>query len=293
MGLSQTTVQNQKAVQIGSAAMYYSTDSGSSFTNLGVGDTFAYSEEITPLDSEPDNGIAPERADGVASQSVTITGNLWETDLAKIQAIRGGIDTITTTAGSAVSGASQVIASGDWAYDVPFELEGQNASGLVQTITSVTGSVNGALVVRTDYVSAKNSNGKWGIAVTDSSTVTTLAQTITVVYGYTPAATTTVSTGGLTAASRVWMRLVNRTTAKADAAVAAELTIAVGATYYDTAQYDFYYCIVNAGDSVAFPDKNNTNPVIKFPLSVMGENDPTRTAGDQLFKRTKFNALIA
>ena len=294
MAVNQTSVQDQNSVQIGSAAMYFSTDNGGSFTNLGVGDSFAYTEEITPLDAEPDNGVAPERADGIASQKVTVTGNLWENNLTKIAALRGGIDVLSTVAGTPVAGASQVIALGDWGYSIPFELEGNNASGAVQTITSVTGSVDGLLTTLTDYSSVKNESSKrWELMVIDSGNLTTEGQTLTVVYSYTPAASTKVSTGGLTAASRVWMRFINRTVGKADAAVAAELTIAVGANFYDTVQYDFYYCIVNVGDSVTFKNKDDASPVIAFPVSVEGENSPTRDAGDQLYAKTKFNELIA
>jgi hypothetical protein len=273
MGMNQTNVLNEKVVQIGSAAIQYSLDNGSSFTGLGAADALVLTETITPLDGEPDNAAKPKRADGVASQEVVVTGNLWENDPVKLAALRGGIDVVTSTAGTPVAAASQVIASGDWAFDVPFELEGQNATGLVQTITSVTGSVDGPLVARTDYVSAKNSNNKWGIAVTDSATVTTLEQTITVVYGYTPAASTVVTTGGLVSADRVWIRMINRTIDKADAVVAAELSIAVGTPYYYVSQYDVFYCVVNAGITQTFKNKDDTNPTVTVPISLIGESE--------------------
>lgn len=293
MALSQASVQDQKAVQIGSAAIFYSTDSGSSFTNLGVGDSFAYTEEITPLDAEPDNGVAPERADGVASQKVTITGNLWENNLTKIKAVRGGIDLLTTVASTLVSSAAQTIASGSWNYNVPVEITGQNSSGAAPTINSITGSVDGVLVEDTDFFLQKDaSTNKWSVVFIDSVTITTEAQNMVLDYDYTPAASTAVSTGGLTAASRIWIRMFNRTATVADAAdAAANAGISEGDAIFDTVQYDFYYTIVNAGDSVTFPSKDDTNPVIKYALSIEGENDPTRTAGDQLFKKTKYLEL--
>ncbi len=293
MGLNQTPVLNEKSVQVGSAAVFYSTDNGSSFTGLGAADAIVLTETITPLDGEPDNAVKPRRVDGVAEQTITTTFNLWENDPVKIAAIRGGIDIVTATTGTPVTGASQVIAAGDWAYDVPFELAGQNASGLVQSITSVTGSTDGALVTRTDYVSAKNSNNKWGIAVTDSTTVTTPDQTITVVYNYTPASNTKVTTGGLTAAGRVWIRLVNRTTDKADATVATDLSIAVGTPYYYVSQYDIPYCIVNAGKVQTFKSKDDTSPAVIVPVSLLGESSPTLAAGADLMTENYFNEIIS
>lgn len=292
MGLNQTQVLNEKVVQIGSAAMFYTLDNFSSFTGLGAADALVMTETITPLDGEPDNAVKPARADGIASQEIVVTGNLWENDPVKIAALRGGIDVVAETAGTPVSGASQVIASGDWAYDVSFELEGQNATGLAQTITSVTGSVDGLLVVRVDYGSVKNSNNKWGIAVTDSVTVTTLAQTLTVVYDYTPSTNTKVTTGGLVAATRVGVRMINRTVDKADSVVAAELSIAEGTPYYYVAQYDIFYCIVNAGEVITFKNKDDTSPTVTVPISLVGESDPDRADGANLRETNYFNEVI-
>jgi len=217
---------------------------------------------------------------------------LWENDPIKVAALRGGIDVVTETASTLVSGASQVIASGDWDYDVPFELEGQNASGQAQTIVSVTGSVDGLLVDRTDYGSVKNSNDKWGIAVTDSATVTTKAQSLTIVYDYTPSVNTKVTTGGLVAAGRVWIRITNRTIDKADAAVAAELGISVGDNYRYVSQYDIPYCIVNAGKVQTFKNKDDTNPTVTVPVSLLGESSPDRAAGEDLMIENYFNQVI-
>ncbi|MCP4395343.1 MAG: hypothetical protein GY804_13915 [Alphaproteobacteria bacterium] len=292
MGLNQTPVLNEKSVQIGSAAMFYTLDNFNTFTGLGAADTLVMTETITPLDGEPDNAAKPSRADGVAKQEIVVTGNLWENDPLKIAAIRGGIDVVASTSGSAVSGASQVIASGSWGYDIPFELLGQDADGTAQAITSVTGSVDGALTVRTDYVQSKNSNNKWGIAVTDSTTVTTEAQTITIVYDYTPASNVKVTTGGLTAAGRVGIRMINRTVDKADATVAVELSIAVGTPYYYVAQYDVFYCIVNAGEAITFKNKDDTSPTVTIPISLIGESDPDRAGGANLRETNYFNEVI-
>ena len=293
MGLNQTQVLNEKVVQIGSAAMQYSLDNGGSFTGLGAADALVLTENIVPLDGEPDNAQKPARADGVAEQTITITGNLWENDPVKIAALRGGIDVVTQTAGTPVVGASQVKASGEWKFDVPFELDGQNASGLAPSITSITGSVDGVIVSPADYSLVKdNGNNKWSIMIIDSATVTTEAQAMTVLYDYTPSVNTKVTSGGIVAAGRVWIRMINRTVDKADATVAAELGIAVGTPYYYVSQYDVFYCIVNAGNVQTFKNKDDTSPTITVPISLLGESSPDLPDGANLIETNYFNEVI-
>ncbi len=294
MGLNQTNVLNQKSVVVGSAAIQYTTDNFASFTGLGAADTIVMTETITPLDGEPGNAVKPRRVDGVASQTVATTFNMWEYDLDKIAALRGGIDSVVDTAGTPVTGHSQVIASGGWAYDVPVELEGQNATGLAPTITSITGSTDGALTVRTDYVLQKDASTKiWSVVFTDSTTITTLSQTMTVLYDYTPSVKKEVFTGGFTAASRVGIRLTNRTVDKADSVVAAELTIAVGADYWDVTEYDIFYCVVNVGETFTAKDKNDTSPAVVLPMGLIGESDPTRVDGKNLKVTRNYNSVIS
>jgi len=294
MGLNQTQVLNEKTVQIGSAAMFYTLDNFASFTGLGAADALVMTETIAPLDGEPDNAAKPARADGVASQEIVVTGNLWENDPVKIAALRGGIDVVSQTAGTPVVGASQVQASGAWLFDVPFEIEGQNADGTSPSITSITGSVDGVIATPADYSLIKDaSTGKWSIMVIDSTTVTTEVQTMTVLYDYTPSVNTKVTTGGLVAAGRVGIRMINRTVDKADSVVAAELSIAVGTPYYYVAQYDIFYCIVNAGEVITFKNKDDTSPTVTVPISLVGESDPDRADGANLRETNYYNEVIA
>ena len=293
MGLNQTAVLNEKVVEIGAAAIQYSTDSGGSFTGLGAADALVGVETITPLDGEPDNAAKPRRADGVASQTFLVTGNLWENDPAKIAALRGGIDVVTNTAGTPVAGATQTIISGAWAYDVPIAIDGQNADGSAPTINSVTGGTDGLLVVRDDYVLQKDvTTNKYSLIITDSATVTTLAQAMVIDLDYTPAVNVKISTGGIVPADRVWIRIINRTVDAADATVAAELSISVGTNYWYTHRIDIYYCIVNAGKNITYKNKNDTNPTIVVPISLNGESDPDRAAGEDLYEENFFNEVI-
>ena len=292
MATNQTTAQLPKTIKIGSVAAYYSTDNGGSFTDVGLGDGFAFTEEMTVLDSNPDNGVTPDILRGVATQTATITGNLWEYDLTKLNAIRGGIDVLSSVASSLVEGEVQTIASGDWDYDVPIVMSGQNQSGLVPTINSVTLGIDGAIVKDTDYSVFKMPTGDWAISIRDSATVTTKDQTVAIDTDYTPAASTTLSTGGLSSMTPIYWRFVNLIADIADAAdAAANAGISLGTAIYRKTTFDFYSCTVNAGDAMTFKSKDDTSPQNPYVLSLLAEIDPDRaTLGDQL-KSVKFEII--
>ena len=103
----------------------------------------------------------------------------------------GGTD--SDVAGSLVSGATQVVASGAWGYNDPIVVENQNGDGSLLTINSVTGGTDGLLVANTDYFVGQNAAGQTVITIIDSATVTTEAQTMTIDYDYTPNATEKLS----------------------------------------------------------------------------------------------------
>lgn len=289
MGTAQTTSQTPKDILIGSVRFEYSTDNGSSFTNVGVGDAFAFTEEITPLDSAPDNGETPDILKGIASQTATITGNLWEYNLTKINALRGGVDTLSSVASSLVEDNDQVVASGDWSYNVPITLSGQNQDGTIPTINSIVGSTDTTpFVLLTDYTTLKQADGQWAVVILDSVSLTTESQSITIDTDYTPSASTSLSTGGLSDMTPVWIRLTNRVADVADATdAAANSGISLNDAIYRKTLYDFYYCTVNAGDSSSFVSKDETSPQVPYALSMMAKNKPGRTLGDQLKKVTK------
>jgi hypothetical protein len=290
MATNQTTVNDQKAVQVGSARVEYSEDNGSSFVNLGVGDSFAYVENITPLEARPDNGPTPDALDGIATQNVNVTGNMWEIKLAALNALRGGIDTLSSVASTLVSGASQLVAIGDWEFDKPILLTGQNSDGTVPTINSVTGSVDGAGAAD-DWTTVKI-GGEWYLIPKDGTNFTTENQTLTINTDYTPAASESLSSGGKTIANKVWIRLTNRLATTADAAdAAANAGISEGDNIYRTTRYDFYYCKVNTGLAQTFPSKDDTNPVVLTPIDMLAELNADRAVGDQLFKVTRFIEL--
>lgn len=111
-----------------------------------------------------------------------------------LKLLMGGSE--SSVAGVLVAGASQVIASPFIANNF-YEITNQNGSGAIIVVNSVTGSVDGALVANDDYhLVLDPDTGKYGIVlntVAGGVTITTLAQTITINYDYTPNASESVA----------------------------------------------------------------------------------------------------
>ncbi len=291
MGANQTTVQNEKDVRIGSAALFFSTNNGSSFTNLGLANDIVFTEEVTPIDSPVNNGSKPKILRGVASQTATVTANLLENSFSNVKAIRGGIDVLTNTTDTPVVGASHTFSSGDWKFTQSIAFPNMMAS--VPTALTVTGSVDTSTwVLGTDYDIVYIDATTYGISVIDSATVTTETQDVVVsAYTYTPIVATEVTTGGLVEQDDVWIRLFNRVPSTADATDALVTGITLGDAIYRTIRYDFYYGTVSAGDAQTYKDKNDTDPALYYPLAMAFENHPDRSAGDQLYKKKNYIEL--
>lgn len=205
--------------------------------------------------------------DQIANETVELTldsGRVLDFDF--IEAISGGIYTKTNIAGTPVVGGVQVVSSGSWAYDTPFLLTGQNASGLVPTITTVVGSVDGALVSGTDYFVVKLEGAGWAIYVKDSATVTTTAQNITITSSYTPTAGVKLTRGGIKTINPI------------------EIAYQTVNSDGDYVTYTFYKCSTNGALGHGFGSENSAAP-ITMSLSFTAKKDTNRTTGDQLFKQ--------
>lgn len=128
--------------------------------------------------------------------------NVWDIDLAakKIPKISfnwldvNDLDTFArvfgmvnaSVANTTVTGFSQVVVSGDWNKNVFIALSNQNGNGAAQTITSVTGSVTGAITAgASGYVLSQDALGRYGITI-QTGFAGAIAQNITIVYNYTP-----------------------------------------------------------------------------------------------------------
>ena len=194
---------------------------------------------------------------------------LMSWDLSDWDKIGANLFTYTAVAGTPVSGATQVFASGSWSFNGPLEIENQNYDISALTINSVTAGTDGALVADTDYFVGVDQTGKTTITVIDSATVTTESQTITVDYDYTPAAGKQITAGASsTVLSRYYVRLRHYTN---DAL-----------STYDV-ELKAYGVDLDSGMSLNFKGANEDG-VNEITVAFTANMDTSRTTGEQLFQ---------
>lgn len=181
----QTTIQVTEAIRKGSVRVLVGDDFGS-LVDIGalrdpILNSLAENQEI-----EFDNVDSLKKF--VKGKKVQVTFNLAEINLTNIAQLDSGLVSLTTVAGSLVSGATQLVVSGGWNFNQFIKIENQNGDGSAITVNSVTGATDGALVEDTDYYVTQNENGEYGIMIIDSVDVTTEGQNVTIDYDYTPSA---------------------------------------------------------------------------------------------------------
>ena len=181
---NQTTIQKEAAIRKGSVRVQVGDNFGS-LTDIGALRNPVFTSLVGNQAIEFDN--VDDLKKFVDGDKVQVTFDLAEINLTHLATLDAGLVTLSTVAGSPLVSQLEVIASGDWSYDQTYVLANQNDDGTVPTINSVTGGTDGALVLDTDYFVVKV-DGKWAIHITDSATVTTEAQAVTVDSDYTPSA---------------------------------------------------------------------------------------------------------
>ena len=252
-------------------ALEVSTDEGSSWTNLGVlaaGTTVTYNYDLITLESGNKGSL---RARAKNEKIALAPSALWSWDVETWSEFSGGLFTYSSIAGSLVAGASQVVASGSWAYNKFIEITNQNGSGSAITVNSVTAGTNGLLVAATDYFVGRNERGAYGIFVIDSATVTTQSQSITINYDYTPATGRKITAGQ---SSKVLDRFYARLRHYTDSSL----------TTWDT-QCLIYGVDMDSGLNFNFKGANEDG-VNEITVAFTGNIDTSKTSGAQLFEMT-------
>lgn len=92
---------------------------------------------------------------------------------------------VENVAGTPVVGATQDVVNPS-AFLQFILIANQNGDGSAVSVTTVVGSVDGALVAGTDYDVVQDASGKYGIQLISGGAITTLTQTFTITYDYTP-----------------------------------------------------------------------------------------------------------
>jgi hypothetical protein len=201
------------AYNAGEVAALAASTSGTdavSWTNVGSIDGLKFSEKIKSAQLKGDNALETKY---VSDQNMELSFNQREALREDVRAIlRGSFDVSgTPVAASIVNNHSYVVSSGGWHYNKFIAFDHQNGDKSKITPDSVTLGVNGAIVLDTDFIIVEQEpgSGVWGIVIIDSTTVTTEAQSVTIVYDYTPYASQTTYMGGKSTMPYFMARLSN------------------------------------------------------------------------------------
>lgn len=202
--MSQTIIQKNKAIRAGSIKCEVALTPGA-YVDLGA------LKDVGGIEATGSNAkIEFDNVDPITKfkdgNRFKMVAKLCEINFTNLALINGGQVVTTNIAGALVSGAVQTLVDGTFALQTAIELTGQNANGTAPTINSVTGSVDGALTLGTDYTLTKLGNGNWAIVLASG---VTLAQDVEIDTDYTPTASkqTTFSATGIK--TKVDMRLTN------------------------------------------------------------------------------------
>lgn len=259
--------QDANALLAEAADVLVGADAGS-LVNLGSVRNVVFTGDIIKIKVDSDNNgtiLNKARINGSVSFEWLEAG-----DMANLETLFKGLVTLSSTAASLVSGASQVIGS-PLVANVWTELTYQNGDGTQPTINSVTGSVDGALTLNDDFHIVQNpSTGKWGIifnTVAIGPTLTTLTQTATINSDYTPAASKNLVGGGsMQTQTDRYVRLI------AESEDSASIT----------RQIDLAAAVANSPLLLQFLDTERAQDVGVMPVTLENNKGATWTITDEI-----------
>ena len=250
----------------GSAKCYIAayTSGTPTWYNVGPIRGLEVNEDLTSVDIEFDNTASRKY---VSKQEFTATfQQMQRLNSTLLQILRNGVDEFTTTAGTPVAGGTQLIASPFTPNDF-YAIEYQNGDGTIITINSVTGSVDGALTADDDYHLVVDDNGIYGIilnTVAGGTNITTVTQTVTIDYDYTPSASFKVEVGGASELPYIMMKF-ETITQEADGTAGLFTSIC-------------YRGQQEEGTTWVYTQDEADDPLIANPITYRFFEDPNRTS---------------
>jgi hypothetical protein len=267
---NQVVSTEKKIIFPDGSAFEVSDDNGSSYTSVGVlegGVVFTYNFDKI----EVETGNAGDLSARIKNEKLALAPSAflsWNPEV--WEKFGGGALTYTAIANTPVPGATQDILSGVWAFEKFIKIENQNYDGGAITVNTVTGSIDGALTVTTQYVVSQNEKGEYGITILTSGAAT-LAQDIEIDYDYTPAAGKQVTAG---TSSLVLDDFIVRVRHYTDDAL----------TLWDS---ELMVYSVDMDSGLSFNMKGaNEDGVNSITVAMTAKNKLGNSDGDQLFKLT-------
>jgi hypothetical protein len=257
----QTTVQDADTIRFGSAKIEIGT-SASDLQDFGLVTSVSFKEESSPIELKPDNAVKIWR--GIKDHTCTLSFEMWEIDLTKLALLRGGVDSTGTVAGTPATSTNEThVLTGIKGC----RLDNKNGDGTLVTISAATDAAGTTAVLNTDYIKYLDPDGYTCVARVSTSTVITDGDSIKVTYAYTPNASKSMSTGGLSTIADRYIRVTN--------------VNAAGKKF----QIDIYKAKAKGGLDFSYTADDGDEP-LKPKIEIEGVYDTSRTAGDQLFKIT-------
>lgn len=255
----------------GSCKLEVSTDSGSTWYNVGLARGVQLQENPEISDIQADNG--PDIVSYVSRHTATISWNSLEIYLPNLNRLRGGIDTLAVSSADATT-ITDSWASSEWAYNTALFLSQQGDSTTLPNITAVKTHKSGSTTALTtngkDYVKTLDANNQRGVIVlsTDFGGDAKDTESLRVTYVYGKINARTLATGGLSTITPFWFRLTNK-----------QMVNGVAKYRYIT----FYSVSLASGLNFAFKSGNEADPILESPFSLTAKLDTTRSEGSQLF----------
>jgi len=249
-----------------------------SYTDVGAINS-PIANTLTWTENQVETANAGKTAKQIKSMIMDGSMTLINLEAESVSRLSGGVLTEVITAGGAFTDApDEVISSGSYG-DVqatnlnPTTLAGASVRAVLLALTSITGSVDGALIADNDYTLITDPNSPSGFSIilnTAGTNLTTIVQDITVDYGsITPVASTKLTGGHSTF-------IMN--------------AVAMKITHTDDngklRQVELYSVDMNSGGFQFNFKGANEDGVEEMPLAFTAKLDTSRTNGDQLFAWT-------
>ena len=259
--MAQTSVQNVSAIRLGSVKFEVGASIGA-LSDLGGLRNAKVSEAFTLFSVKSDN--AGELSAGISEQKMTISADWLEPDLAKLYAMRGGIDLYTPAGATPIPITSEVVVMST-IEPKGVRLAHKNSDGTLVTITTIKHITDTPTFAEgTDYIVSIDNEGYTCLARPPSGSTITDGQSVHANYTYTPGASKTLTSGGKKTVGYCVARLTN--------------TNSVGKTLILT----LYKCRITKGLDSTFLADDGTEPN-STAIEIEAVVDTTRTIGDQLF----------
>lgn len=256
--MRQTTVQQASKIGFGSAKFEVGATVGT-LVDYGAMKNISFKESWTEVRVMSEN--AGEIKTGLRDHKAIIEGDMLETYLTNLNAFRGGIDTLTPIAAASINVVDEVHT---FNTTVEFSLNNSMGDGTICTSIVVKNAAGVAKTILTDYSVGTNPSGQTTIARTVGGAFSD-GDTCKVSYSYTPNTSATLTSGGKYVIAAKVVRLTN--------------TDELGKKFRITV----YAAKNKEGIEIKFPSDESLDPQ-SMKISMEGNLDYTRTAGDQLFE---------